>query len=76
MKKLNQKLQQSKASSDHANKRKIEQFKEICGVFKPVFRHFFYENFANPCQQLERRLAYTRSCATSSMIGYILGKFF
>merc|ERR1712183_353072 len=40
---------------------------------KPVFRHFFFEKFPDLDQLLERRLAYTRSCATSSMIGYILG---
>ena len=36
-------------------------------------RHFFYENFSSPGVLLERRLAYTRSAATSSMVGYILG---
>ena len=36
-------------------------------------RHFFYENFPSPGTHMERRLAYTRSTATSSMIGYILG---
>lgn len=52
---------------------KVDKFIEICHNFKPVFRHFFYENFNTSYSLLERRLAYTRSCATSSMIGYILG---
>ena len=48
-------------------------FEEICQNFTPVFRHFFYENFPSVHCHLERRLAYTRSCAVSSMVGYILG---
>ena len=35
--------------------------------FKPVFRHFFFEKFPSPSQWFERRLAYTRSVATSSI---------
>ena len=57
-----------------SKKLKTERFQEICRKFRPVFRHFFYENFPSPSQHLERRLTYTRSCATSSMIGYILGE--
>ena len=51
----------------------VNVLKKICLKFKPVFRHFFFEKFPDLDQLLERRLAYTRSCATSSMIGYILG---
>ena len=36
-------------------------------------RYFFAEKFSDPGMQFERRLAYTRSTATSSMIGYVLG---
>ena len=50
-----------------------EAFKDICHHFTPVFRHFFYENFPTVHCHFERRLAYTRSCAASSMVGYILG---
>ena len=51
----------------------IKVFREICQHFTPVFRHFFFEKFPNVDRHLERRLAYTRSCAASSMVGYILG---
>eukprot|EP00093_Oithona_nana_P014753 14753.XXX_548243_546328_1 [CDS] Oithona nana genome sequencing. len=51
----------------------IKIFQDICQNFTPVFRHFFYENFPNVDQHFKRRLAYTRSCAASSMVGYILG---
>ena len=63
-----------KLNDVESKKLRRETFQEICRKFRPVFRHFFYENFPSPSQHLERRLAYTRSCATSSMIGYILGK--
>lgn len=52
---------------------KLRIFKEICVNFKPVFHHFFLEKFRTPGLWFERRLAYTHSVATSSMIGYILG---
>ena len=48
-------------------------YNEICLRFRPAMRYFFYENFTSPGMHFERRLAYTRSVATNSMIGYILG---
>lgn len=36
-------------------------------------RYFFYENFISAGQHFERRLAYTRSAAATSMVGYVLG---
>ena len=58
-----------------AQKRKtsLKTFEDICKQFHPVMRHFFYEKFSSPGTHMERRLAYTRSAATSSMVGYILG---
>eukprot|EP00051_Salpingoeca_urceolata_P020041 m.297594 g.297594 ORF g.297594 m.297594 type:complete len:2835 (+) comp19529_c0_seq5:1447-9951(+) len=48
-------------------------FQNIERNFKPVMRRFFTEHFHNPADWFERRLAYTRSCAVNSMVGYILG---
>ena len=45
----------------------------VCERFKPVMHHFFLESFHAPSQWYERRLAYTRSVAVSSMVGYIIG---
>ena len=70
---ITEKIKHRAVTEAGVKKYKVDGFKEICKNFKPVFRHFFYENFPSPCQHLERKLAYTRSCATSSMIGYILG---
>eukprot|EP00731_Ephydatia_muelleri_P031937 Em0023g444a len=52
---------------------KLQVFQEICQHFRPVFHHFFMEHFANPSEWFEKRLAYTRSVAASSIVGYIVG---
>lgn len=48
-------------------------YKTISEKFRPVFHHFFLEHFPQPAQWFERRLAYTRSVATSSIVGWIVG---
>ncbi|XP_063061017.1 serine-protein kinase ATM [Engraulis encrasicolus] len=53
--------------------RKMQAFTEVCQNFRPVFRYFCMERFLDPAVWLERRLAYTRSVATSSIVGYIVG---
>ncbi|XP_066103499.1 serine-protein kinase ATM [Saccopteryx bilineata] len=52
---------------------KYETFMNICQNFQPVFRYFCMEKFLDPAVWFEKRLAYTRSVATSSIVGYILG---
>ncbi|XP_058145086.1 serine-protein kinase ATM [Dasypus novemcinctus] len=52
---------------------KYESFMDICQHFQPVFRYFCMEKFLDPAIWFEKRLAYTRSVATSSIVGYILG---
>uniref|UniRef100_A0A8C2HF25 non-specific serine/threonine protein kinase n=1 Tax=Cyprinus carpio TaxID=7962 RepID=A0A8C2HF25_CYPCA len=52
---------------------KLQAFTEVCQNFRPVFRYFCMESFLDPAVWLERRLAYTRSVATSSIVGYIVG---
>uniref|UniRef100_A0A3B3UHQ1 Serine-protein kinase ATM n=1 Tax=Poecilia latipinna TaxID=48699 RepID=A0A3B3UHQ1_9TELE len=51
---------------------KLEAYSEVCRKFRPVFRYFCMERFLDPAVWMEKRLAYTRSVATSS-IGYIVG---
>ncbi|KAI3684521.1 hypothetical protein L6452_33745 [Arctium lappa] len=53
------------------NKRKAYQ--EVSDNFRPVMHHFFLERFLHPADWFEKRLAYTRSVAASSMVGYIVG---
>ncbi|XP_030248293.1 serine-protein kinase ATM isoform X3 [Sparus aurata] len=52
---------------------KLQAFSEVCKNFKPVFRYFCMERFLDPAVWMEKRLAYTRSVATSSIVGYIVG---
>lgn len=46
---------------------KYETFMTICQNFEPVFRYFCMEKFLDPAVWFEKRLAYTRSVATSSI---------
>ncbi|KAM5180001.1 serine-protein kinase ATM [Mantella aurantiaca] len=52
---------------------KYQVFLDICDHFHPVFRYFCMEKFLDPAVWFEKRLAYTRSVATSSIVGYIVG---
>nr|XP_020455917.1 serine-protein kinase ATM [Monopterus albus] len=52
---------------------KLQAYNEVCKKFRPVFRFFCMERFLDPAVWMEKRLAYTRSVATSSIVGYILG---
>ncbi|XP_073469598.1 serine-protein kinase ATM [Aquarana catesbeiana] len=52
---------------------KYQVFLDICEHFHPVFRYFCMEKFLDPAVWFEKRLAYTRSVATSSIVGYIVG---
>ncbi|NXF07653.1 ATM kinase, partial [Smithornis capensis] len=52
---------------------KYRIFMNVCENFQPVFRYFCMEKFLDPAVWFEKRLAYTRSVATSSIVGYILG---
>ncbi|CAN1347706.1 Serine/threonine-protein kinase ATM [Linum perenne] len=54
-------------------KDKRNAFQEVCENFRPVMHHFFLERFLQPADWFEKRLAYTRSVAASSMVGYIVG---
>jgi len=49
------------------NKRKA--FEEVLEHFKPVFHHFFLDTFPDPAEWFERRLTYTRSVASNSIVG-------
>ena len=52
---------------------RIRSFRRVCEKFRPVLRFFFMERFENPDEWFEKRLAYTRSTAAISILGYILG---
>ncbi|XP_076247506.1 serine/threonine-protein kinase tefu [Calliopsis andreniformis] len=52
---------------------KLKVFLDCCTHMHPVMHYFFTEKYPSPETWFERRLAYTRSVATTSMAGYILG---
>ncbi|XP_060670261.1 serine/threonine-protein kinase ATM [Ziziphus jujuba] len=54
-------------------KDKRKAYEEVCENFRPVMHYFFLERFFQPANWFEKRLAYTRSVAASSMVGYIVG---
>ncbi|CAL4957640.1 unnamed protein product [Urochloa decumbens] len=56
-----------------SEKDKRRAFLKICNNFRPVMHHFFLEQFLLPADWFQSRLAYTRSVAASSMVGYIVG---
>ncbi|KAK9995769.1 hypothetical protein SO802_020455 [Lithocarpus litseifolius] len=54
-------------------KDKCKAFHAVSENFRPVMHYFFLERFLQPADWFEKRLAYTRSVAASSMVGYIVG---
>ena len=52
---------------------KREAFSRICKNFRPVMHHFFLEHYPDTSEWFQKRLAYTRSIAASSMVGYVVG---
>ena len=52
---------------------RVKIFREVSNHFHPIGRYFFFERFTDPDEWFEKRLAYTRSTAAISILGYILG---
>ncbi|KAH7097579.1 hypothetical protein BKA62DRAFT_716108 [Auriculariales sp. MPI-PUGE-AT-0066] len=50
-----------------------EEFHQICKEVKPVFRFFFHEQHKDPMGWFTMRLNYSRSAASSSIVGHVLG---
>jgi ataxia telangiectasia mutated family protein len=48
-------------------------FREICKNFSPVMKYFFLEQFPSAGAYYLARTAYTKSAATNSMVGHMLG---
>ena len=52
---------------------RIEMFEEICKNYSPVMRYFFMHQFQGPDEWFHSRLAYMRSTAANSVLGWVLG---
>lgn len=48
-------------------------YKSVCEKFRPVMRHYFAERAKEPISWFTMRLCYSRSVATTSIVGHILG---
>ena len=46
---------------------------EIFANTRPVFRHYFFDRSSTAPEWFQRRLAYTRSVAASSIAGFVVG---
>ena len=53
--------------------KQLSCFLEIRKVFTPVMRHYFTEVHKTPISWFSMRLNYTRSVATTSIVGHVLG---
>lgn len=51
----------------------LEVYHETRSQVKPVMRHYFTEKNKSPVTWFAMRLKYTRSVATTSIVGHILG---
>ena len=52
---------------------KLKVYEECCSKLKPAFHHFFTDQFQDPMSWFSARLAYTRTVATGSIVGWVLG---
>ena len=61
------------AHLQHDDQNSLHVYREIEKKLRPVLHHFFLERWGTPSAWFERRLAYSRSLAASSMAGFVLG---
>lgn len=52
---------------------RVAEYRKIAEQTPPVMRHFFFERFDDPDEWFERRTAYTRTTASVSILGHVLG---
>ncbi|KFY70947.1 hypothetical protein V499_08838 [Pseudogymnoascus sp. VKM F-103] len=52
---------------------RVKKYLAVTEKFHPVLRYFHLEKFTDPDEWFARRLAYTRSTAAISILGYVLG---
>jgi ataxia telangiectasia mutated family protein len=67
------KMREDNKSSPTLTSKLIALFLSLRERFKPVMRHFFTEKYKMPMSWFAMRLNYTRSVATTSIVGHILG---
>ncbi|THU87972.1 hypothetical protein K435DRAFT_730265 [Dendrothele bispora CBS 962.96] len=58
---------------ERTKEEKLEHYAKYAPMFPPVMRHYFTEKHKTPISWFSMRLNYTRSVATTSIVGHILG---
>ncbi|KAG1739997.1 hypothetical protein EDB19DRAFT_1709685 [Suillus lakei] len=66
-------LKQVREKSGGKTEAMVNIFEKICQRSQPVMRHYFTEKHKTPITWFAMRLNYTRSVATTSIVGHILG---
>ena len=61
------------AVKEHSIETRIKEYRKVCEHMQPVMRHFFFERYNDPDEWFEKRTAYTRTTATVSILGHVLG---
>ncbi|KAK3683108.1 Serine/threonine-protein kinase tel1 [Vermiconidia calcicola] len=61
------------AAKEQSTETRIKEFRKVCEHMQPVLRHFFFERYKDPDEWFEKRTAYTRTTATVSILGHVLG---
>lgn len=67
------KMREDNKTSPGLASKLVALFRLLRERFKPVMRHFFTEKHKMPMSWFAMRLNYTRSVATTSIVGHILG---
>jgi ataxia telangiectasia mutated family protein len=66
-------LKQTREKHGGKTEAMVKTFQLICQRTQPVMRHYFTEKHKTPITWFAMRLNYTRSVATTSIVGHILG---
>ena len=51
----------------------LKEYNQICSHLHPVFHHYFLETYTDSFEWFKCRQNYSRSVASNSIVGYILG---
>ncbi|KAF8659897.1 hypothetical protein AX16_001781 [Volvariella volvacea WC 439] len=73
MKEVREVFKNNQAEYSEQRDRLAESFIKLKERFKPVMRHYFTDKHKNPVAWFAMRLNYTRSVATTSIVGHMIG---
>ena len=71
--KFNKAREVIREAQNNAKAQRVATYRNVTSKYTPVLRYFFFERFEDPDEWFARRLAYTRTTAAISMLGYVLG---